>query len=236
MKLAVLTPVHITTGCIETETAAYAGQFLRSDTALEFISLSKGHPCIESETHALIKGPETLALAMEAEKKGADGVFVNCFDDPSVFACRECMSIPVFGGYIPTVLTALGLAERIGIITTDIPGILSEERKARLLGVSGRISIRSADMSVLALMAEKKKLVAALKEICIEMYEKDRIGAACLGCTGMAYAVDDLREALNKSGCPITIVEPVAAALTWLERTVILGNTNSLGTLNSTER
>jgi allantoin racemase len=230
MKLRVVTPVKLDSREIEEGIAAYGKRFLRQDTRLSFVSLSKGRPCIESEAHALANGSETLALAVQAERDGVDGVFINCFDDPAVFACRECMRIPVFGGYVPAVLTALGIAERIGIITTDVPGILSEERKARHLGISERIAaIRCVDMGVSGLLSRKEDLVAALTKTCLEMYEKDRVQAVCLGCTGMAYAVDELCAGLKETGCPIAVVEPVQAALTWLERTVVMGHSNSLG-------
>jgi allantoin racemase len=230
VKLAVVTPVRLALNTLEKETKLYVSRFLRQDTELCFVNVQEGLPCIESEAHALLNGPQTLALARQAERNGADGVFVNCFDDPTVYACRECMSIPVFGGYTPSILTALGLAERIGVITTDAPGILSEERKARLLGVSGRIgAIRCADMSVPGLMSKKEELLNALTKSCLEMYEKDHVGAVCLGCTGMAYAADDLCVRLDEYHCPVAVVEPVTAALTWLERTVIMKQSNSLG-------
>jgi allantoin racemase len=231
MELRVITPVKLdTAGEMEEGIALYSERFLRPDTRLSFVSLSNGCACIESEAHALTNGPETLALARQAERDGVDGVFINCFDDPAVFACRECMRIPIFGAYAPAVLTALGLAERIGIITTDVPGILSEERKARQWGISERIgAIRCVDMGVAGLLARKDDLVATLTKTCLDIHEKDRIHAVCLGCTGMAYAVDDLFGRLKEMGCPICVVEPVQAALTWLERTVVMGHSNSLG-------
>ena len=228
MKLTIITPVNAATEIVSDETESYAGRFLRSDTSLSFVSITEGYSSIESELHSLINGPAAYALIRQAEADGADGVFVNCFDDPAVYACRECMRIPVYGAYTPSVLTALGLAERVGVITTDVPGILSEERKARLMGVSERIgAIRCTDMSVTDLVSNKDALLASLVDVCREMYHKDRIGAVCLGCTGMAYAVDDLRVMLRERDCPVYVVEPIAAALTWLERTVILKQSNT---------
>lgn len=108
----------------------------------------------------MLNGAEILKLAREAEKRGADGIFVDCFDDPAVFPCRECLDIPVFGGYVPAVLTAMGLAERVGIITTDEAGILSEERKARLHGFHSRIAaIRCVDMGVALLRNDTAALI-----------------------------------------------------------------------------
>jgi allantoin racemase len=223
VRLVVLTPVSLATESVGESVLDAAKGLLRPDTTLEFKSLSSGRTCIESDTDALLNGPETLALALVAEKGGADGVFINCFDDPAAAACRENMKIPVFGAYIPTVLTALGMAERIGVITTDAQGVLSEERKARAMGISSRLAaIRYVDMSVLGILADREKLVKSLCSVCIEMHEKDLVGAVCLGCTGMAHASRELREELRKRDCQISVVEPVATALTWLEREVVL--------------
>ena len=230
MKLTIIIPVNNKAASIEGGTLKYLGRYLRHDTEISIVSVSKGEPCIESETHALINAPEILALALAAEQNGADGVLIDCFDDPAVYACRECLRIPVFGGYTPSVLTALGLAERIGVITTDKDGILSEERKARLMGISDRIAaIRCVDMGVLGLMSHKHDLVTNLTKACMDLYHCDRVGSVCLGCTGMAYVIDDLRAELKKQRCAIAVVEPAAAAVTWLERTVLLGTSNTLG-------
>ena len=40
---------------------------------------------IESEIQAMLNGAEILKLAREAEKRGADGIFVDCFDDLPAF-------------------------------------------------------------------------------------------------------------------------------------------------------
>ena len=231
MKLTFLTPVRQMPGeNVQRDTEPYLRRVLRPETELEFISIQKGSCTIESETQAMLNGAEVWKLAREAEKRGSDGIFVDCFDDPAVYACRECLTIPVFGGYVPSVLTAMGLAERVGIITTDEEGLLSEERKARLHGFDTRISaIRCVDMGVALLRNDTAALVDALLEACLRMKREDRVGAVCLGCTGMIQAMDQLEVKLRERDCRLTVVEPVTAGVSWLERCCVMKKTNSLG-------
>ena len=67
-----------------------------------------------------------------------------------------------------------------------------------------------------------------LADVCMQMRSEDRIDTVVLGCTGMQQAVAKLRERLAAAPCPVTVVEPLAAGVTHLERIVTLGMTNSL--------
>ena len=97
----------------------------------------------------MFNGTEVVREGLRAAERGAEGIFVNCFDDPGVQALREMVDIPVYGGYVPSILTALSLGGRVGIITTDHDGIANEERKARTEGFDGKIfSVVPADMMV----------------------------------------------------------------------------------------
>lgn len=231
MRLLVLIPSTLPLEEIKPGIVPYVYRYLRSDTELAFANLEIGFPSIESELQGEFNATQVVFAARKAQEQGMDGVFVDCFDDPGVYACRESLDIPVFGAYVPAVLTALGAAERIGIITTDTPGILSEERKAALMGITGRLAaVRKVDTGVLDILADRERVVEGLTECCLRMYREDRAGAVCFGCTAMAYVADDVRAALKQRGCPMTVVEPLAAGLSYLEHTAALGITNSLGT------
>ena len=85
----------------------YIRESLRPDTEIDFAHMAKGFPSVECELHAAFNKPQIIAAAIQAERDGFDGVFVNCFDDPGVYECRELLSIPVFGGYVPAMMTEL---------------------------------------------------------------------------------------------------------------------------------
>lgn len=229
MKLVVVNAVVKSGGTGEESLLPYLRQALRPDTEVAFERVEFGFPSIECELHGTVNGAEIVQLAIKAEREGAAGIFVNCFDDPGVYAAREIVRVPVFGGYIPAILTGMGLAERVGIITTDRAGLLSEERKARLAGFGGRVtSIRAVDMGVLSLEGNLDMLVERLTVACVDMYENDRVGALTLGCTGMHRAIGKLRENLAAIGCPLTVIEPLQNGVAYLEHIVYQGYTNAL--------
>lgn len=228
MKIKLITAV---TGISEEKNELqkdYLREYLNEATQIDFDRVEHGFPSIESETHGIINAAEIIKKGIAAEKDGYDGIFVNCFDDPGVFALRELVKIPVFGGYLPSVLTALSLGERIGIITTDRAGILSEERKASHIGIKDRIAlIEPVNLGVLEL-GNKDLLINRLTDICLKFEKEYRIQAASLGCTGMFYIIDELRERLKASDCSLVIIEPLATGIKYLETIIQLGFTNSL--------
>ncbi|HWQ58705.1 MAG TPA: aspartate/glutamate racemase family protein [Clostridia bacterium] len=212
----------------------YLRRTLRADTRLESDGVAYGFPSVECDLHGMVNGAEVIDCVVRAQEEGADGAFVNCFDDPGVYAARELVRIPVFGGYQPAILIAMSLADRVGVITTDAAGILSEQRKARQSGFSERVaSIRAVNFGVLSMDANLALLAQRITEACVDMYEKDRVGALTLGCTGMHNAVGAVRENLKKLRCPVTVIEPLQNGVNFLENAVLQGYTNALGVIDN---
>lgn len=229
MKLRIIIPSTSVGDDLIEQNRTYLAQYLHPETMLEFVRIKRGFPSVESELHGVFNASEVILEAARAQREACDGVFVHCFDDPGVYACRESLSIPVFGGYQPAILTAMALGERIGVITTDTPGILSEERKARLSGFGERVAaFCKVDTGVLDLQTDAEALLECLFDACTRLWEDDRIDVACLGCTAMAYLIGRLREGLSEAGCPIRVIEPLANGVCFLEHMVRMGYRNSL--------
>lgn len=233
-----LTVIHAVVGGDKNGDAClpYLREALRADTEISFERVPYGFPSIECDLHGMVNGAEIIRLAQKAEREGANGVFVNCFDDPGVYTARELVRIPVYGAYQPAILTAMGLADRVGVITTDKAGILSEERKARLNGFDRRLfSFRAVDMGVLSLKENMETLVERLTAACASLYETDHVGALSLGCTGMHEAIGPLRENLARVGCPVTVIEPLQNGVAYLEYIVRMGFSNALGVIDNVD-
>ena len=231
MKLTVIIPVSGYTEDIGKNSESVMRKLLHPDTKLEFISLEKGFPAIESETHAIFNAPGVVMAAKDAWERGSDGVFVHCFDDPGVLACRELLPIPVLGGYQAAVNTARLIADRFAIITTDEAGILSEERKVHASGVHPA-AIRAVNMDVLELRGDQEELLRRLEAECVDLWNTERTSAVVLGCTGMYGVVGDLQDRLRAADCPVTVVEPFATAMVQLEMLVKLGYSNHISGLH----
>lgn len=233
MKLTVIHAV-VSNGNENDEYLPYLQKVLSPGTEIAFERVKYGFPSVECSLHGIVNGSEIVRFVRKAEEDGSNGVFVNCFDDPGVYAARELVHIPVYGAYQPAVLTAMSLSDRVGIVTTDRAGIISEERKARLNGFDRRIaSIRAVNIGVLSLEKNMAKLVDRLTATCEDMYEKDLIGALTLGCTGMHGAVGLLRAKLQAVGCPVKVIEPLQNGVAYLEHIVRMGYSNALGVIDN---
>ncbi len=227
MRIKLISAITGTTAHDNEEQLAYLKRYVHDETVIDYAGIESGFPSIESETQGIFNAVEIIKEALKAEHQGYDGVFVNCFDDPGVFAARELIKIPVYGGYMPSVSIAASLGERVGIITTDEDGILNEERKARQMPNNRIVAIEPVNLGVLELRNEQT-LLTRLVKICIEFRERHRIQAVILGCTGMYYAIDRLRRELKTRGCNLAVIEPLASGLKYLETVIQLGHTNSL--------
>lgn len=208
----------------------YLKPYLDPATVLRFSSLDHGFGSIETELQGLVNGAQVvMAVSNESDGLGQkdDGIFIDCFDDPGVYGCRELGLVPVIGPYQAAITTAMNLSDRIGVITTDTPGILNEEKKARAMGVAGRIvSIRAVELPVADIRTEKEKVLNDLIDVCTIMYREDRVTAVCLGCTAMFYIADELKERLKAAGIGINVIEPILNGMLTLEHMVKMKSNN----------
>lgn len=226
MKLQVIIPVVGDYANYSEELAAYLKPHLLPETILSFSSLTYGFETVETELAGMVNGSQVV-MAVRETAADFDGVFVDCFDDPGVYALREMGIMPAVGPYSAAVTTALSLGERIGIITTDEAGILNEEKKARALGVSERIvSIRALDLMVDNIKDEKERLLVSLTNLCADMVQEDRVSVICLGCTAMYYIYDDLLQILSERQIHVNVIEPVLNGCMALETMVRMGFNN----------
>ncbi|MDL9978666.1 aspartate/glutamate racemase family protein [Microbacterium sp. ASV49] len=226
MHLRVILPV-IGDGFIEhvrTEVEAWA----LPTTTVSVVSLARGTASIESEYDEALSAPGILDRIEECAVDGVDGVFITCFGDPGVHAAREIIDAPVVGGFEPAVLTALSLGEKVGIITV-LPNVLPMIRGlARRYDVDNRIgTIRVVDIPVLGLDGDDGILLDRLEEQAVSAIEAGEADVIILGCTGMLGVADALKARLAGRGFVVPVVDPTAAAVTWIESSVRMGLTPS---------
>ena len=228
MKIKFLIPVTADYSEKKQDLLTYLTPLISENTELVFQQITKGFPSVENEFQGMFNGCQVVDNVLK-DKSLFDGVYVNCFDDPGVYACRETSEIPVIGPYQAALHTALTLSERIGIITTDRTGILNEERKSRQLGFSGSIAaIDCVDFKVSDIRSEKAALTQKLFELCCDFVQNHRVTSICLGCTAMFYVVDDLRRRLQEAKVFVNIIEPVSNAVLFLENMLQLGYKNHI--------
>ncbi len=228
MKIKFLIPVTADYSEKKQDLLDYLTPLISENTELVFQQITKGFPSVENGLQGMFNGCYVTDNVLN-DKTFFDGVYVNCFDDPGVYACRETSKIPVIGPYQAALHTALTLSERVGIIATDRAGILNEERKSRQIGFSGNIAaIDCVDFKVSDIRSEKAALTQKLFDLCCDFVQNHRVTAICLGCTAMFYVVDDLRQHLQDAGIFVNIIEPVSNGVLFLENIIRLGYKNHI--------
>lgn len=223
MSLVIKNIIPVTGDVITPEMIAYTAKYLSPDTELHTVQIKVGPPSIECEFDEAMAAPDVLRLCREAEAEGCDGIFINCYGDPAVKAAREYVEIPVFGGFEPSLHLALGLADKVAIITVMdnvLPMIEGNVAKSHL---DGRVCcVRSIDIPVEDLQ-QHDKLVAALIEETVEAIQKDGAQAVSLGCTAMVDVTEDVQKGLLERGYDIPVIEAAQAAVMLLELSAKMG-------------
>ncbi|MDR1078606.1 MAG: aspartate/glutamate racemase family protein [Propionibacteriaceae bacterium] len=221
--MRILDLIPITTNLWTDEVAAYVTRHLLPDTEVIPKWLTHGPGSIEGEYDEALAAPQIVQRCQRAQADGFDAIFIDCFGDPGVRAARECVDIPVCGGFEPAIHAALGLADRIGIVTV-LPHVVSMiDGLIAKAGLKERVvSLRHVDMAVLDLH-ELNLLVEKLVEQSVRAIVDQRVGAIVLGCTAMVGVKEALAQELARLGYPVPVVEAAQAALITLETQVRMG-------------
>ncbi|MFP4232071.1 MAG: aspartate/glutamate racemase family protein [Spirochaetaceae bacterium] len=190
-----------------------AERFTSSHAQIEVENIARGAASIESTYDEVLNAPDVVAAAVRAEKDGFDGVFVDCFGDPGVDAARECVRIPVVGGFQPAVLTVRLLTDRFSIVTVLSNVVPILRANIRREGMDGNVaSVRTVDMAVLDLTDPDalKETVGSEAETAVR---EDGAEGIVLGCTGMLGLAEAVQEMLADRGFEVPVVDPTGAAL-----------------------
>ena len=201
---------------LDQATRDYIGKYLDPDTVVDVDVIPEGQYSIESEYDEAVNAPQVVKLCQKAAAEGYDGIYVDCFGDPGVRAARECVDIPVFGGFEPAMLVALGLGDKVGIVTVlanVIPMIEGNIAKAHLDGRTTKV--RAVNMPV-ADLVDTEKLIEHLLPECIKSIG-DGATVIVLGCTGMIDVSETVQAKLLESGFDVPVVEAAQAALNTVE-------------------
>ena len=229
MQIKVISPVVGSLSSLEDEQITL-NNASRPGTTLDLHYLDFGFPSVESELSHTVNAAQVIVETLRSDCSHYDGIFINCFDDPGVLPLREALSIPVCGGYVPSMLTAMSLGDRIAVITTDERCIPNENRKARTYGFDHHLAaVGCVSIAVVDLLTQQEELLDRVAAECERLYRDYQVNVVCLGCTVMAGIWKPLQKRLALHGCPVYVVEPMTTGIHWLENLIDMGYTNSLG-------
>ncbi|MFO7758974.1 MAG: aspartate/glutamate racemase family protein [Roseovarius sp.] len=177
-----------------------------SPVPIEARTLAEGPPGIETQAH--VDGVVAPLLAHCARLEDQASAFVvACYSDPGLAALREQSTRPVLGIAEASILTAMTLGQRFGIISILSKSLPRHMRYVAAMGVMDRLAAdRPLDLGVLDL-ADETRTFARLKTVGATLRDEAMADVLILGCAGMTAFRRDLESHLG-----IPVIEPCQAA------------------------
>ena len=181
---------------------------MRSASSVPIVTrtLVEGPLGIESQAH--VDGVVAPMLAhCSALEDSASAFVVACYSDPGLAALREQSKHPVVGIAEASILTAMQMGQRFGIISilsTSIP------RHMRYLGAMGIMDRLAADLPLelgVAELADEDRTWKRLVKVGENLRDQAMANAIILGCAGMTAYRSRLEKHLG-----VPVVEPCQAA------------------------
>lgn len=219
MKIKVIAP--IASPEFNDQIMASLKKFKAPDTHIDVENLDGGTVCIESRYARAVNTPYIMKIAINAAKKGYDGIFVSCMDDPGIEPIREMIDIPIIGAFQASVFTAMMLSEKFSIVTV-LDSVLPLMREhVREQGITESLaSIRVIDVSVSDLADDSKteEIISKLVHESRKAIDEDDADSIVLGCTGMAGLSEEIASRLlNYYNISIPVIDPNGASIGYLE-------------------
>jgi allantoin racemase len=117
------------------------GPAMQPDTELVFRFPRRGLSNLEAQPytymHALADS-EILYMIMQAEREGFDGAVIACFHDPTLWAARQAVDIPVAGFGESSMLLALAMGRKFGLFCPSPLGVPDFEDRVAMYGLRDR--------------------------------------------------------------------------------------------------
>jgi Asp/Glu/hydantoin racemase len=114
---------------------------MQPDTELVFRFPRRGLANLEAQPygylHALADS-EILYMIMQAEREGFDGAIIACFHDPTLWAARQAVDIPVVGFGESSMLLAAAMGRRFGLFCPSPLGVPDFEERVAFYGLRDR--------------------------------------------------------------------------------------------------
>jgi Asp/Glu/hydantoin racemase len=171
----------------------------------EGLTITRGPATISTDRDV---AEATIHLAEELPKRSDASAFViACFSDPGLDLLRDLVPQPIFGLQEAAVLTAMGRADRFGVIALSSGSVYRHVTRLRRMGLIERMVGEIGLSGVSALEAGSSQL--AFNEAVDVGRHLVSMGARCivLGCAGFSPRRKELEFAIG-----VPVIDPVQAA------------------------
>jgi len=219
-KILVINP--ITTNSFNDMTKNYLEKIKSSDVEIKVVNIKDGPSSIETFYDEAFALPEILKT-IDEYKSRCDAIVINCFADPAVNAARELTDVPVVGPAEASMMIALMLGHKFGVISTFRNSGPWIELQARNMGIEQRLAgAIGVDIPVLELEKDLKKTAQYLIDAARNLIDTKGAEVIVLGCTGMAPVARIIKEKIE-----VPVIEPMATAFKLAELMISLKLTHS---------
>jgi len=219
-KILVINPA--TTDFFNDTTKNYLKEIKSADTEIEVVSIKTGPSSIGSFYDKAFSLPEVLKIVDKCKSK-FDAIVINCFSDPALYEAREIANIPVVGPGEASMMIALMLGHKFGVVQTSKNYEPWIELQARSIGIERRlVGVAGIDVPFLELEKDLKKTVRFFVNAARDLIKSKGAEVIVMGCTGMAPMARLIKEELE-----VPVIEPMATAFKVAELMVNLKLTHS---------
>lgn len=200
----------------------------RADLIVSQTLIQHGPASIESEFDEALCIPDTIRKAIDAERKGANAIIIDCMGDPGLHACREVVTIPVLGPCQTALHIAGLLGHNFGFVS-----VLDRDRSmnAKLVACYGLADnyacFRAIDIPVLDIAHNLATVNTALASEAIAAVKDDHADVIVLGCTGFFGCAGAIRQALLAEGLDVPVIDPIPLAVHVADALVKTGLSHS---------
>jgi allantoin racemase len=172
--------------------------------------LDRGPASIECEFDEALSVPDTIRKAIDAERRGANAIIIDCMGDPGLHACREVVRIPVLGPCQTAMHTAAMLGHSIAFITVleRLRSFIAIRVASYGLQQSYR-TFRAVDVPVLEIHADIGRLHSALAREAMAAVKEDKADVIVLGCTGFFGCAEAMTDTLLANGIDVPVIDPI---------------------------
>ncbi|MEM1360585.1 MAG: aspartate/glutamate racemase family protein [Pseudomonadota bacterium] len=184
---------------------------LAPDQVVEGWTSHYGPPAIQGAEDGAAAVPPLLELVAEADRLGATGIILGCFDDTGLAEAAELARCPVLGLGQAAYHTAALRQWRFSVVTTLSVSVPVLEENILSYGLSGYLGrVRASDIPVLELETDPAAVARIAAEI-TAAHAEEGAQAIVLGCAGMTGLSEELRI-----HAPVPIIDPVEAAVRFV--------------------
>lgn len=176
--------------------------------------LDRGPASIECEFDEALSVPDTIRKAIDAERRGANAIIIDCMGDPGLHACREVVKIPVLGPCQTAMHTAAMLGHKIGFITVLERLRPFIDMRVASYGLQQSYgAFRAVDVPVLEIHADAGRLRTALAREALAAVKEDKVDVIVLGCTGFFGCAAAMSDTLLTNGFDVPVIDPIPLAV-----------------------